>query len=342
MQFMPTVGKADMVVDLQFGSTGKGLIAGYLAMQQEYDVVISANMPNAGHTYIGTNGDKYIHHCLPNGLVSPRIKHVMVGPGSVYRVGQLMREYEWAQEMGHRFILNIHEDSVPLTDEMVTREYENMGDENRIGSTRQGSAEAMVAKVRRLPGITAKTMLQGTIFERFLTTSAEWMAILRNATRVLLEASQGYSLGLNSGFYPYCTSRDTSPSRFLSDMAVPVKMLRKVIGTARCHPIRVGGTSGPCYPDQKELTWAELGQEPELTTTTQRIRRVFSFSKIQIAEAAFYCCPDEIFLNFCNYDPSLASRIEDSLDTDHYVRYTGWGPTVDDVKDRLNQEDDAA
>lgn len=36
-----------MIVDLQYGSTGKGAIAGYLSTKNDYDTVISANMPNA-------------------------------------------------------------------------------------------------------------------------------------------------------------------------------------------------------------------------------------------------------------------------------------------------------
>ncbi len=49
--------KVDLVVDLQFGSTGKGLLCGYLSESDDYDTVITANMPNAGHTYIDKQTD---------------------------------------------------------------------------------------------------------------------------------------------------------------------------------------------------------------------------------------------------------------------------------------------
>ena len=47
--------KAYMILDLQFGSTGKGLLAGFLAKSRQPDVVITAWGPNAGHTYIDEN-----------------------------------------------------------------------------------------------------------------------------------------------------------------------------------------------------------------------------------------------------------------------------------------------
>ena len=41
--------KADayMIIDLQYGSTGKGLLAGYLAETMQPDVLAAAWMPNA-------------------------------------------------------------------------------------------------------------------------------------------------------------------------------------------------------------------------------------------------------------------------------------------------------
>ena len=63
--------KVDMVIEMQFGSTGKGLIAGYLAEKYGHDVVLTANMPNAGHTYINATGRKWVHKALPSGITSP-------------------------------------------------------------------------------------------------------------------------------------------------------------------------------------------------------------------------------------------------------------------------------
>ncbi len=91
----------DLIVDMQFGSTGKGLIAGYLAKKHKYDVVVNANMPNAGHTFIDSTGNVMIHKVLPSGIVSPKIKYVLIGPGSVFRWGRLYDEVQAAQSMGY-------------------------------------------------------------------------------------------------------------------------------------------------------------------------------------------------------------------------------------------------
>jgi|TARA_R100000789_G_scaffold100463_1_gene110809 adenylosuccinate synthase len=362
------VKKADMIIDLQFGSTGKGLLAGYLAEREKYDVVITANMPNAGHTFINAQGVKYIHHCLPNGIVSPDIQYVMLGPGAIFYPERLIFELEQAWARGHKFQFYIHEAAVPCSIEHAEIEVAWMTDatnENRIGSTRQGSAAAMVQKIRRQDYTIANDTLSIPEYgfpqlDQYVINQGTWNSILSNARKILLEGSQGYSLGINAGFYPYCTSRDCTPARFMADMAVPLPYLRKVIGTCRVHPIRVGGTSGPGYPDQDEISWTDIGIEPELTTTTKKERRIFTFSEIQIRRAIFQTCPDEVFLNFTNYDSMAARRVQDYINKLHQeyrmsieqafrdeiswadmrplVRYEGTGPRSDQVIDLATVE----
>ena len=60
-----------IILDLQFGSTGKGLLAGYLAEKVEPDTVVTAWAANAGHTYINAAGEKFVHTMLANAIVSP-------------------------------------------------------------------------------------------------------------------------------------------------------------------------------------------------------------------------------------------------------------------------------
>lgn len=275
---------ADMVVDLQFGSTGKGLIAGFLAEDNDnYSAVVNANMPNAGHTYIDSNGKKFIHKVLPNGIVGRSVKYVMIGPGSVFDIDRLMFElhHASAEMVGKKLV--IHENAVVLHKSHIEAEKASL---NHISSTMQGSAEAMISKIRRSNGVCAKYTLKRTPLEDCVVTNNEWLDILYNSERILIEGAQGYSLGINAGFYPYCTSRDCTPSRFMADCGVPHNFLENVIGTARTYPIRVGNTegghSGDIYPDQKEITWESLGLEPERTTVTNRVRRVFTFSTMQI------------------------------------------------------------
>lgn len=335
-----TMKKADLIVDLQYGSTGKGLIAGYLAIKNEYDVIVTANMPNAGHTFIDDRGNKMVHKVLPNGLVSPKCEYVLIGAGAVFSYDQLIKELEQLKEFGYdRFHVCIHQHSVVLTDEHREGEQHQL----RIGSTAQGSAAAMIHKIDRDPEhnpTAGNTLVIDGLPENIsVVDNDQYDDIIRDAKNILLEGAQGFSLGINERFYPYCTSRECTPARFLSDMGIPLPLLRKVIGTARTYPIRVGspegGFSGDVYPDQEETSWEELGLSDEFTTVTKRKRRVFTFSKKQIADAMWAVQPDEVFLNFCNYitENKRSSKLNEIIDCfEGKVSYMGFGPTVDDVQ----------
>lgn len=332
--------KADLIVDMQYGSTGKGLIAGYLAIQNEYDVVVNANMPNAGHTFIDAKGQKMVHKVLPNGLVSPKCQYVLIGPSSVFSYDQLIAELVQLGEFGYdQFQVCIHHRAVVLQDWHKDTEQKYA----RIGSTSQGSAAATIQKMERDP---ENNPTVGAVFGYddlklppacTVVTNDEYDDILKHAKSILIEGAQGFSLGMNERFYPYSTSRECTPARFLSDTGVPLPLLRTVIGTARTYPIRVGhtatGESGGCYPDQVETTWEELGLGKEFTTVTGRERRVFTFSKKQIEDAMWAIQPDQVFLNFCNYVPDVyeLGKIMDSFNK--RIKYVGWGATVGDVKE---------
>ncbi len=336
--------KVDLIVDMQFGSTGKGLLAGYLAKKNKYDVVVNANMPNAGHTFIDNDGNVMIHKVLPNGIVSPSIKYVLIGPGSVFCINRLMREIEHARECGYMkndTQVLIHPNAVPLDDWMKNEEeISNLGD---IGSTKQGSAEAMIGKIRR--EVDRAVIADDVFSSRFehgvlnafgisIASHDRYKHVLISSDKILAEGAQGYSLGINERFYPYCTSRDCGPARFLSDMGIPIHMLNKVIGTARTYPIRVGGNSGGHYDDQREISWVDIGVEPETTTVTGRERRVFTFSRQQILDAIWAMSIDEIFMNFMNYvtnEEYLA--IVSGTPILSYVKYCGHGPAEGDIRE---------
>ncbi|KKL16624.1 hypothetical protein LCGC14_2493710 [marine sediment metagenome] len=318
--------KVDLVLDLQYGSTGKGLICGYLGETGDYDTCITANMPNAGHTYISSGQVKYMFKVLPSSMVGQNVKTVMIGPGAVFSLGRL------EEEMTHLRTdqtLRIHPNAMVLTSDHVKKEEKLM---DRIGSTAQGSAAAVCEKMMRHKASIAKKFLRGTAFQQYVCNHSEWQIRLGLSTGILAEGSQGYSLGINTQFYPYTTSRDCGPAAFLSNMGIPLSMLSTIIGTCRTLPIRVGGNSGDCYADQDELSWEELDIKPELTTVTKRERRIFSYSRMQIEEACWWCNPDLVFLNFANYVPEdYVEQIVAHIDQMSRVRWVGFGPTFKDV-----------
>lgn len=180
----------------------------------------------------------------------------------------------------------------------------------------KGSAQAAVRKILRSALGTINQLLDSGV-EPFVNngfisvSSLQYDRALDDGERILVEGAQGFGLGIHNDFYPYCTSRDVSTAQLLADCRIPFQDIYTV-GVARTFPIRVAnrfdkdgnmiGTSGPAYPDQKELDWGkDLGREPELTTVTKLPRRVFEFSPIQIGEACRIMRPDCVALTFCDY-----------------------------------------
>lgn len=330
----------DLIVDLQYGSTGKGLLAGFLAESKHYDAVVTCNMPNAGHTYIDRKGNKMIHKVLPNGVVSAKCRYAMIGPGAVFSPQRLQEELYHLDSIGYdHFIVIIHPNAVILLEEYAHMEQSAL---NGISSTMQGSMAATLAKMSRDGTPLAKHYSDSLSSDRVTVTTHEgWMNLIDQCENILAEGSQGFSLGLNQRFWPYCTSRECTPARMISDMALPFYDVW-VWGTLRTFPIRVGNTeggfSGNHYSDQEETSWEDLGLEPEFTTVTGRRRRVFSYSQDQAYEAMWHCRPDSIFLNFCNYvDETVVQSIKDHADESARtlgcgsITHFGYGPAYGDV-----------
>ena len=311
--------KFDVVVDLQFGSTGKGALAGFLSNTKNYEMVVSANMPNAGHTaYCPDTGKKFVHKVLPSGIFSENLKMIGVGSGAGFTIDRLEEEWknvsEYLLDMGfegrHEVGLVIHEAAIVVDQHHKEREAASL---SKISSTMQGSGAALVDKIMRVSGAIAKNH-EFEILERLskhgkvtIASNKDWNSILLDHETILVEGSQGYSLSNSAGFYPYCTSRDCTTARIIADCGMPPRNLSKVYGSVRVHPIRVGNTpdgfSGDWYPDQTEIDFKQLNVEAETTTVTGRVRRIATFSCLQIQEAMQVCQPDEVFLNFAQYDP---------------------------------------
>jgi len=263
---------------------------------------------------------------LPASFIGKNIKQILIGPGAVFSVARLMEEMAWLRTDQ---VLRIHPNATVLADHHKVAESHLM---EKIGSTAQGSAAAVIDKMLRIEHITAKQVFKGTKWEYLVASHDEWIIRLESSQGILAEGSQGYSLGINTQFYPYTTSRDCGPAAFLSNLGIPLGMLDMVIGTCRTLPIRVGGASGNCYADQEELSWEELGLEPERTTVTNRIRRIFTYSRMQIEEACWWCQPDLVFLNFANYvDKQQVTEIVAHIDDFSNVRWVGFGPAYQDV-----------
>lgn len=368
---MNTAKKATIVVDAQFGSTGKGLIAGYLAERDQPDVVMTAWSANAGHTYIDANGRKFVHCMLANGIVSPALTHVLVGPGSQMDWQLFLDEIQQCADLLKGKTILVHENAAIITD---AHRAEEQGPMTKIGSTKKGCGAAMIAKIRRNPDdqntagamrsdlllFADVIMLHHDISLRIVGND-EYMETVYAANRIQVEGAQGFSLGINNGFYPYVTSRECTPAQVCVDVNLPLAFVDKVVATMRTYPIRVAnryndkgeqiGWSGPCYPDQRELDWAkDLGMEAELTTVTKLPRRIFTFSYEQTKAALSVIRPDEVFLNFCNYmEPDEVAEVVGLIERAAHelkipgpmplTQYYGYGATVNDIDTEMRTDE---
>ncbi len=343
--------KGSAIIDLQFGSTGKGLIAGYLAKRDEPDTLATAWAANAGHTFIDTDGTKYVHTMLANGIVSRNLKRIMIGPGSLINPEALKREIRnnTLHLLGVEIL--IHPSAAVITPEHVAAESDGGAQEmGSIGSTKKGVGAAAAARIRRDPEkIAVAGPTRGTLgrhpelvkhnLSQYVTTSEYYLEQWDKAEVVQIEGAQGYGLSMYHGSYPHVTSRDVSLAQLFADVALPVRFWSdiRVVGCVRTYPIRVSnasGWSGPGWHDQREISWARVGVEPELTTVTKLPRRIFTYSVAQVAEAVAMCGVHEIFLNFVNYcDDQEHAVLMSKLVTASGapVTYLGFGPGCGDV-----------
>ncbi len=332
-------GLASVIIDGQFGSTGKGLIAGVLATGEDNDCHIATTnaSANAGHTTI-LGGRKFVTFHLPTfAVIQPTCK-AYLNAGAIINPALLEEEIDKVGFDRQRLV--IHPRAAVITPEMVASEYANDSAATKLASTRKGVGTALSEKIMRRAKLAGDTPELAPYIGKI-----DLNKCLAFGDRVVVEIPQGFSLGINSGLaYPHCTSRDVTVAQGLADAGIHPMFLGHTMMSLRTYPIRVGnviengqqiGWSGPCYPDQQEVTFGQLGVEPELTTVTKRVRRIFTFSVEQYREACSMNQPDVVFLNFCNYLKN-AEELSDLVDrmvekTRRRPTHFGFGPSVEDV-----------
>lgn len=354
-------GKATVLLDGQFGSTGKGLFAAYVAETGggNFDIATTNAGPNSGHTAIFDGKPKVAYH-LPMSAIVAKDKYALLNAGSIIDIPLLIKEVK-DLEISPENVL-IHPNAAIISEENKHEEKDLNSHAAKIASTQKGVGNALADKIKRNPNACAMNHADKLPFN---ITPIDLGVSLRVGSSVFVEVSQGHSLSLNaSGFWPHTTSRDCTLNQALSDANIHPSYLHRVIMTLRTHPIRVGnivdgeetkGVSGDCYPDQKEISFEEIGVEPEYTTVTKRKRRVFTWSRIQVERAFQSSQPTDVFLNFVNYLKTvdqLNKIVESIIECAIKVRirppniYYGFGPNhLTDVEysyqralDRLERE----
>jgi adenylosuccinate synthase len=306
-------GKASFLIGGQFGSEAKGAAAASLACQlalehgQGFDICTTNASAQAGHTSIH-NGVKRVAFHLPTvALIQAQDLNkkpiIYLNAGCAIDVEVLRNElFDYEVDLTRFFI---HPNAAVITKECKEAEGRADSAQTKIASTRKGVGEAISRKVLRSGQIARDDPILRP-HTRLINLNQE----MRSGKSVCVEVPQGLSLSLNGHFYPYCTSRDCTLEQAMNDAGIHPHFYGKSMLVIRCYPIRVGaivqdgkqlGQSGDCYPDQQETDWETLGQPAEITTVTKRVRRIFTFSFNQLADAMNRVRPDVVFISFCNY-----------------------------------------
>ena len=298
----------DVLVGGQWGSEGKGHIASYLA--PEYDVLLRVGGPNAGHQVYREEGVLTYHH-LPSGTRENESAKIVIGPGAVIRVPDLLSEIAYSRRTSSSLYIDpnamVIEDADLEREKLGSAEGEGM---SAIGSTRRGVGEATARKVLR-PNAEPKVRLAGCVPElrEYRRRTVEILDdAFRAGQRVFLEGTQGTGLSLHHGSYPHVTSRDTTVSGCLAEAGIAPGRVRRVIMVVRSYPIRVKGPSGPMG---REIKWAEVarrsGQDArqlrkqEHSSTSNKLRRVAEFDWTLLRNSASLNGPTDIALSFADY-----------------------------------------
>lgn len=305
-----TPGRANVIIDGGWGSSGKGKLAGYIYNREHVDLAICDYMPNAGHTYVNDAGRALTTRQLPTAALFG--VDCCIGPHAAIDLPLLLEELQMANSR-----IMIHPLAVIVTDDDKQCEQTAAG---HIANTAKGGHSATTGKMLRLKD----QLLVRDVADQLkhagvevCDTHAFAQGVMRREGTIMIETAQGFDLGLNHGHsYPFVTGRDCLVGRALDNAGLPVRKIGSIIGCLRTFPIRVGntadGNSGPCYRDQRELTWTQVAETapersivPELTTVTKRVRRVFEFSYAQLARFCDFVGPSHCFLNFVNYLPTV-------------------------------------
>ncbi len=253
---------ADIIVDLQYGDSGKGKITHYLAKTRTYTHVIRYNGgANAGHTIIH-EGKKFVTHQIPAGVFWG-IRSV-IGPGCVLDPVQFFKELDELKEGGVDTAGNIF---IAKNTHVITEHHktEDSKDE-RIGTTKRGNGPAYRDKYGRT-GVRAESVPE---LAPYLIDLYEEFHKSGTPVEILGEGAQGFGLDIDWGDYPFVTSSHCMVGGAILN-GIPPHAIREVWGSAKIYETYVGAKKfEPDEPVFKKIR--EIGEE--YGATTGRARQV--------------------------------------------------------------------
>ncbi len=260
----------DIVVGGQGGDEGKGKIAAYLAVKNEYDYSIRVGGPNAGHT-IFFNDKIYTLKTMPGAFVCKRTKLVL-GAGTYIITDWLEKEIALTGA-ANRLIIDPH--AVIIEPRHTASERADARMMGKIGSVGTGLGAAVRDRVDRKKLRFAKDEPR---LKKYVKDVPELLnKALAKGSRMLLEGTQGMKLSNLHGEYPFVTSRDTTASTFMGEAGLGPKYAGEVYAIFKPYVTRVGpGAVANELKDKKALSRFHTAGR-EVGSVSGRLRRVGGF-----------------------------------------------------------------
>ena len=309
-----------VVVGGQFGSEGKGKVSYYFAKKLGAAAVVRVGGPNSGHTVVGEDGAVYIFRILPTAAIDSSIMCILPS-GSYIDIDKLNNDMKESGIKAEN--LKIDPYAVMINQAMIDAEHQSKLRE-KIGSTSSGTGAAVIRRLERAENFDfAKNCDK---LAPYITDTKKLMRDLINEKEhIVIEGTQGFGLSpLHAKMFPYCTSRDTTASGFVSETGLSPLDIQNVIMVIRTFPIRVAGNSGPL---PNEITWEDVAAQcvagcdlTEYTSATKHIRRVAEFDSDIVKGAIEVNNPNIIVLNHLDYiDYSMHDRTTLSENATGYI-----------------------
>ena len=174
------IGKADILLGLQWGDEGKGKIVDVMAPQ--YDIIARfQGGPNAGHT-LEFNGTKHILHTIPSGIFHPTVEN-LVGNGVVIDPVVFVKELDklCAQDakVTQRLFISRKAHMITPTHRLLDRASEASKGDAKIGSTLKGIGPAYMDKTGR-NGLRMGDILAANFRQQYDSLRSKHVLMLEN------------------------------------------------------------------------------------------------------------------------------------------------------------------
>jgi adenylosuccinate synthase len=253
---------ADVVVDLQYGDSGKGKVSHHLCRTKDYTHVIRYNGGcNAGHT-IYHEGKKFVTHHIPCGVFFG--VRSIIGPGCVVNAKQFLKELEELKESGFDVeeLVKVASNAHVITDFHLAQDKK----EESIGTTKKGNGPAYRDKYDRR-GVRAIEIPEFAPYIVDMYTELHENEEFEEV-KILFEGAQGFGLDIDWGDYPYVTSSHCTVGGAILN-GVPPSCIRDVWGVAKVYETYVGAKQFE-GPDPVFEKIRDAGEEYGATTGRPR------------------------------------------------------------------------